>query len=959
MILNKFHIFLNKLGFSEKELSEAQDNLFTYSLSNTPKLEISYFHVSSPNDIFNIHRLLWNENKIQTFIAIDDSYSYVINAKTKPDSKKPLSGKIISFDYGVNSEGFEIESIQEITKDYIDSSYFFDFVIKNKKKGTEVDKDLLLNLITLRNKLIHENNEDVIHRLILRCLFFKYLEDRKIFSESYLVKTLQSGQQSELIRIFNEVAKINGDVFKYENLIESDIESSYLTELLAFFSSDYRTGQLSLFPYQFDKIPVQLISHVYEAFLQSDEKKGRGIYYTPAFVVNFMLDQSLKPRLVENNNISVLDPAVGSGAFLVESFKAIINSYPTKPLYEKKKEILQNQLFGIDIDPKALQIAAFSLYLALLEDEDPEFIREKIKNSHPILPSLIGSNLICANAITDNVFEDKKFDCILSNPPWGAVELDENEENIRERKAIGTKGKKGSISAYQNISNYERSQAFLVRVKNWSDINTIFALIVKNSIFLNDNSLDFRRDLLNLYQINFFFELSNYNKILFKKHVIGKVGNKDIVIGATEPCAILIFENKQQENSILTYISPKLNGFSENLNLIHYTNKDISILEQNYFVIDDLLWKILINGDFEDFKLISKLKLTNSVTKSCRSGFQPKKEMESLGSPIYKELITPSDFERYRIICELKQFNWNQKLRRKPEIFSNKCIALTRRPLEKDNYRLKSVNISDTEIVFRDDILSLIIDNGNVSTEDYLYFLGILNSKLIGYNLFHISPQWGKGEEKRAALRNEDIESLPLKISENITFKENVISFIEVLKKSSLQNSAYFEDHIDELVYTIYGLTEYEKEIIREFYQIKVERTGIKRFVNQSDIKNYISKFSEVFELMLDDNSKLVASYRISANIGAIIRFTIVDSDRIQGPTEDNTLEVLNFVKKKQLQKADISKIINEDKVKLYEDKFFYLIKSNLFKDWTIRQATKDAKEELGLMLSNLPAAHE
>jgi type I restriction-modification system DNA methylase subunit len=423
MILNKFHKFLNKLGFTEKDLSDARANLFSYSLSNTPKLEISYFHVSTSTDIFNIHRILWNENKIETFIAIDDDSSYVINAKTKPNSKKPLSGKIISFDYGVNSEGFDIESIQEITKDYIDSTYFFDFVIKNKKKGTEVDKDLLLNLITLRNKLIHENNDDVIHRLILRCLFFKYLEDRKIFSENYLVNTLQTGQPSELIKIFNEVAKINGDVFKYENLIESDIDPSYLTELLAFFSSDYRTGQLSLFPYQFDKIPVQLISHVYEAFLQSDEKKGKGIYYTPAFVVNFMLDQSLKPILVENSNISVLDPAVGSGAFLVESFKAIINSYSTKPHYDKKKEILQNQLFGIDIDPKALQIAAFSLYLALLEDEDAEFIREKIKYSYPILPPLIGSNLLCANAITDKVFENKKFDCILSNPLGGRLSL--------------------------------------------------------------------------------------------------------------------------------------------------------------------------------------------------------------------------------------------------------------------------------------------------------------------------------------------------------------------------------------------------------------------------------------------------------------------------------------------------------------------------------------------------------
>ena len=95
----------------------------------------------------------------------------------------------------------------------------------------------------------------------------------------------------------------------------------YLRKLKRFFDSDYRSGQGTLFPYQFDCIPIQLISHVYEVFLKNETRKGKGIYYTPSFVVDFMLSQSLKPKATKNPNLSVLDPAVGSGAFLVEGLK--------------------------------------------------------------------------------------------------------------------------------------------------------------------------------------------------------------------------------------------------------------------------------------------------------------------------------------------------------------------------------------------------------------------------------------------------------------------------------------------------------------------------------------------------------------------------------------------------------------------------------------------------------------
>ncbi len=939
------------MGFSSDDLKEKLGNVFTYKLGSGEF--ISFVYTENDNDIFITHKNYWNNNNVNIFIAVSNEKTFIINSKQKPNKENPIAKQIAIkvFDYGVNTEGFKNLDVKEITKDYIDSTYFFDFIIKltANKKTQEVDKHLLLNLIALRNDLVKiEDDNDTIHLLILRSLFIKYLEDKGIYPNNYWTDILKTNLPEKVLNAFNEIKRINGNIFDVE-LSVNKIRKEYIQLLHRFFISDYRSGQQSLFPYLFDKIPVQLISQVYEAFLKSKDKKGKGIYYTPAFVVNFMLSHALADKLLNNNKITILDPAVGSGAFLVESLKMIFQNNP-KLTYEEKKYILQNQLFGIDIDRKALQIAAFSLYLTLIETENPKFIREQIENAHPILPSLIGENLICANALTDEVFSDRTFDCIFSNPPWGAVEPTQDVENIKERKAIETKGKKGTIPEYKNISNYERSQAFLVRVEKWSNKNTIFALIVKNSIFLNDNSEDFRKELLHTYQINTFFELSNYNKILFKKQVIGDKPLQ-IELGATEPCVILFFELPKIVNHSIKYISPKLNGFSENFQLIHYTQKDTNEVEQNQFIKNDLLWRVLVNGDFEDYKLIEEsIKIENSIAIECRSGFQPRKNMEVLGEENLKKLLTPNNIEKYQIKYPLNNFNWSQKLRRRPDIFFGKRIVFPRRPLDKDNITLKATCVEGNEIVYRDDVLSCTLQN---EIDEYKALLGILNSKFFGYALFHISTQWGKGEEKRAAIRNEDVQSIL--IPKNKDLYNKIASKIESIIESQDKNN---QVDIDELIYNLYNLKEYQKEIIREFYQIRVERVKQKTAKNQ-DIEKYIAKFSEIFEKMFEKESKMIATYRISQNVGAVVCFKIVDKDNANEPKEDITLEILHFVKRKQISDTDRSKILNEDKVKIYDNEFMYIIKSNQHKDWTIRQAIKDAREELGLLLSKLPNNHE
>lgn len=962
-ILNNY---LTTLGYSDADIKQylnPESNVFTYPISTLHNtLYVPYVFIQNEKDIYTNHINFWNQNRDNAFIAVGPNQSWIINAKSKPQESNFLNKSSIcikTFDYGTNSIGFEDISISEIRKEYIDSTYFFDFIFKSIRTKNEVDKDLLLNLLTLKEDLYDGSNEKTIHLLVLRCLFVKYLEDRGIFENGFLLGKLKSYNPEVLLSAFDKVQRINGDVFKYDVFTSMDIKESYIKKLALFFSSDYKSGQYHLFPYRFDKIPIQLISHVYEAFLSSDKKKEKGIYYTPSFIVDFMLSQSLREKLQTNPKARILDPAVGSGAFLVQSFKQIIDSKKNKPSFEEKIEILEEQLFGIDIDNKALQITAFSLYLALLDGEDASFIKKEIEERHPILPSLIGKTLIEANSITDNPFEEEKFDLIICNPPWGSVPVDNNDiNNVKEREAIANKGIEGTVSEYKNVSDYERSQAILLKVEKWGDKNTLYSFIVKNSIFLNDNALDFRKTLLNQYELSFFYELSNYNKVLFKKKNIGKVRGKIIEIGASEPCVIIHFKKPSIKSStnILTYISPKLTTFSETFECIQFSKSDVTKLNQSQLEEEDLLWKVLVNGNLDAYSLISKLYslADTDLSIEARSGFQPKANMEQLGEPVWKEMIEPTDFERYYIKNKLGKFNWNQKLHRSrdSEIFQGNKIIVPVRPLKDDMLRLRGL-ILEQDVIYKHNIVSLKIFKSGKEISNYTPYLGLINSQLISFLVYQISTQWGKGSEKRATLRNCDLEKIPLI---EIEEKYSIISKIKNIQKLYEQDGntsqiKLLQEEIDNIVFDMYGLLEHEREIVREFYEINIDRAHHK-LVTKKDILNYIHTFTASYKFLLGKNSFLNASYYISPNIGAIIHFSISDTNNTILEVAD--LQILNFVKRKQLTATETSKLLAEEKVKLYEEKEFYIIKSNLFKDWTKRQAIVDAKEEIELIIKNM-----
>ena len=1010
--MREAHDYIEKIGFSGKLKKTKFGKLFSYekelfNLEIRKQVIIHFIFYKNEKSLFNYHLTEWNKNKLDYFIAVGLEKSHIVNAKEKPEENNPFKKEVLvgedGFSYGVNTAGYEdiVPSEIPFTKDKIDNAVFFDFVLqKTKEIKNEVDTHLLNNLISLKNELskFDENNENI-NALILKSLFIKYLEDRNILIDTSLTDTLKTGNPKMLEQTFKDISIINGDILK-KNLV---ITHKHINELEIFFTHDYQTyknNQPNLFyPYRFDKIPIQLISNIYEEFLgrtNLQEKKSKGIFYTRTFVVDFMLSHTIYPKIKEHPQSTILDPACGSGAFLVQTFKHILRVHKTKKIsIDDKANILKKQIFGLDTDASALQITAFSLYLTLLDGISKEEIQEQIKVRNPILPSLIGSNLLQKNTITDEIefnieiiennktkqYSFKNFDCIVANPPWRKT----NEEKIK--KTYNEKNIFQSIDS----SYLQLSQFFLLKILELSHKNTQIAIIVNSSNFFSGFSKKFREEVLSKYRLKKYFELSKLKNILFNK--------------AGEPASVLILDTKPNSKNVIDFIVPDLTSFSKKLRIITYSNSNLKKIKQSELKKEDILWRIFVNGDWKEYQLIKKIIINNSKTKDilCQRGFEPfaEQKMEQIGKEIELSFYNTSDKTNYFINEELGKFLWNRKLRRLPipKFFSEDYFKLSvlnkldnkEKELIKNNYKkkekyyypkiirnkavkleleniLSNINQSiftgkrliierspskqnkirtiytEKHIVCKDNTFILKIEK----LKNYKLLLAVLNSSLTGFFFSHLSPQFSKGA--RDALRVTDFENFPYPQNPNKDIENIITDRINTIEKYKKTNkpTTEIEKELDELVFNLYGLLEFEKEIIREFYQINVERKN--DYVKGTDIETYARKFRDTYQVMIKQNLKLNISFIKSSNIGSIIKFEIVDKEYYNSEIEKGNFTqrgILQLVRDKKIQNEKFNGYINEEKVKIYDGKSFYIIKSNQFKDWTKRQAMEDANEEL------------
>jgi hypothetical protein len=170
---------------------------------------------------------------------------------------------------------------------------------------------------------------------------------------------------------------------------------------------------------------IGLISAVYDRFLkeQAEKKSSDGAFYTPMFLADIVVNQ-LWNELTDEQKAHGLycDPACGSGIFLVRLFQRLVahhcNIKKRKHATWGDLKAIANRLRGGDINASAVRIAAFSLYIALLEQSNPSDLRKLIE-AGKLLPPLYGKTLLPGLDFF-SAKDAQLFDAIIGNPPWNS-----------------------------------------------------------------------------------------------------------------------------------------------------------------------------------------------------------------------------------------------------------------------------------------------------------------------------------------------------------------------------------------------------------------------------------------------------------------------------------------------------------------------------------------------------------
>ena len=322
-----------------------------------------------------------------------------------------------------------------------------DFALNPKER---VDVRLLDNLEILSKIFIEGRGgyaklpPRVANALIGRFLYVYFLLDRGIITQAWIDKRghgsvslndpISGWPLGATWAFFEDLDEIfNGSIFPIDDVDRRLIRTNHIT----FLRNAMRHGtvtedgvQLSFFDFSFAAIRTETLSAVYERFLENqgeDEKKASGAFYTPPFLVDFVLE-CLEDLVTFEEGFSVLDSAAGSGIFLVGSYRRIIENELARQRCSflpaaRLRQILLASIFGIEKNSDACHVAAFSLYLTLLDYTDAKDFESILSGEVgcKLFPSLVGKNIVSRDFFSPEAlpkgFPDR-FDCIVGNPPW-------------------------------------------------------------------------------------------------------------------------------------------------------------------------------------------------------------------------------------------------------------------------------------------------------------------------------------------------------------------------------------------------------------------------------------------------------------------------------------------------------------------------------------------------------------
>lgn len=874
-------------------------------------LEAKKPSVDIKNDIhpaYQIRRYAWSA-KLPLSILTDFDEFAAYDCRMKPlKTDEASTARIIYFRHTeLDDKWEEIHSI--FSKDAVYKGDYDRFIESTKKKRgtTEVDdtflqeierwREMLAKNIAIRNDTLDEREINfVLGRTIDRIIFLRMCEDRGV-EEYGRLQSLKNGTEvysrlKQLYYLADE--RFNSGLFHFreeKNIKEppDDLSMSVSIDdkpLKDIFKHLYYPDS----PFEFSVLPPEILGQVYEQFLgkvvrltkghravveyKPEVKKAGGVYYTPEYIVEYIVKNTVGKVLEGMNSaqaskLKIVDPACGSGSFLLNAYQFLLDWYLEKysenPSKHKKviykvsqrewrlttaerKRVLLNNIFGVDIDAQAVEVTKLSLLLKVLEGETGETLQQSLKLYHErALPDL-SKNIKCGNSLIGSDFYDNQQLDLLDDDERYRINVFDWEDEFPETFSRKNPGFDVVIGnpPWVDIKGMDPKQVdyFFSKYSTTQNRMNIYATFIHKSI----NSLNKRGYLGYITPISFYTQ-SSYSKL--RKYILKEIPPSHLIRmpdrvfkGVTAESAITVLSKHKSANCFVRVYLPEAK--------IKAVTKENMLYEA---IIPNDRWQKLENYIFSiylkdtDFNLVEKIahKKQNLIDICDFSlGLTPYDKYKGhsqnqINNKVFhadrkrdgtfKPLLTGKDINRYYVEWNKQKWisygEWLGAPREK-KYFTNKRI-LVRQIISGEPPRIYA-GYAEEEIYNAQIAFNLLLKPQ--SEMNILVVLGILNSKLITF--FHRIRYLDPTKKVFQKILIQDAKKFPFPVIKLIEKEEKkrydkMVKLVKQMnqlnkefqnaktshKKEVIQRQINATDkQIDKLVYKLYDLTEKEIAIV-------------------------------------------------------------------------------------------------------------------------------------------------
>jgi type I restriction-modification system DNA methylase subunit len=745
-------------------------------------------------------------------------------------------------------------------------------------------EELFTQLYHYNPNLSFNQIDEVIQRLFNRLIFIRTCEDRRIEDRVLLGAVHEwrsSGRREELIEALRSIFRdfdgyYDSDLFALHLVDQVFIESATIENII---NGLYEIpgGMAS---YDFSLIDADVLGAVYEQYLghvatvakqrakeaqarmdlgfpseptfeltaKKERRKEHGIYYTPRFVTDYIVRETVGHFLKERShneilNIKILDPACGSGSFLIRAYDELLNYHAYRSgksvteldQYERLPILIKN-VFGVDLDMQAVEIARLNLLLrSLAKRETLPSLADNIREGN----SLISGTEEELKKYFGDKWQEKKpfnweiefkdimasggFDVVIGNPPYGDL-LSEQEKNFLLETGFTSGGKTNDVFRFL----VERGLKLLKE-------NGLLGMILPNSYLTGIKYESFRNCVLQnaaiMALIDFgvikVFEQGVFNSILILRKTI---------------------DERTRNNNEVTLLSP---GIHENHDISSFQKqitKQSKLINSDWVLTGQLLARVMSSSDYGRLAEFCDSKDAGINYQRTGVGWMSRAESRLRQDILYDgsrqhELdiayLKGGDVDRYQIRGDHLYKRW---LRHNYEDFikENETVAFN-----------KSFFQAPVKIITRQTGDSII---GTLDTEQWYtgrslhctipkhscqlslkYILALLNSKLMTHFYQQMSPERGRAQ---AQVKLNKIRKLPIhridfdnpaerKLHDDlVTLVDKMLELNKHLAPISntpcnerdelIREINHTDSEIDNLVYDLYGLIEEERKIVKE-----------------------------------------------------------------------------------------------------------------------------------------------